>query len=46
MGLTSEHEALVKKEIAAKCRVLAAGFEKRGRREDAEAYRKLLGQYL
>ena len=46
MGLTPEHEALVKKEIAAKCRVLAAGFEKRGRREDAEAYRKLIDQYL
>jgi len=46
MGLAPEHEALVKKEIAAKCRVLAEGFEKRGRREEAEAYRRLMGQYL
>lgn len=46
MELTPEHEALVKREIAAKCRVLTAGFEKRGRREEAEAYRKLMDRYL
>jgi glycosyltransferase involved in cell wall biosynthesis len=46
MRLLPEHEALVKKEIAAKCRVLALGFEKRGRREEAEAYRMLIDHYL
>jgi len=46
LGLTPDHKALVEKEIAAKCRVLAAGFEKRGRREEAEAYRRLMDRCL
>jgi len=46
LGLTPDHKALVEKEIAAKCRILAAGFEKRGRREEAEAYRRLMDRCL
>lgn len=45
LGLTPDEEALVKKEIVAKSRVLAAGFEKRGQSEDAAAFRARMTKY-
>jgi glycosyltransferase involved in cell wall biosynthesis len=41
LDLSPEEEALVRQEIAAKCRVLVAGFEKRGQTAEAAAYRRL-----
>lgn len=41
LELTPQEEELVNNEIAVKCRVLAAGCEKRGKPEEAAAYRRL-----
>ncbi|MBN2199950.1 MAG: glycosyltransferase [Candidatus Aminicenantes bacterium] len=40
-GLDSEKEAMVRKELAAKCRVFAAGLAKRGKARRAEFYFRL-----
>lgn len=44
-GLESWQEKLVKAELVKKCRILAAGLEKRGKEKEAEAYRRKSAVY-
>lgn len=45
LDLTSHQQELVKREIVTKSRVLAIGFEKRGKREEADIYRGKMAFY-
>lgn len=45
LDLTDDQKELVKREIVVKSRVLAMGFEKRGKAEEAEVYRNKIATY-
>jgi glycosyltransferase involved in cell wall biosynthesis len=45
LDLTSRQQELVKREIVTKSRVLVTGFEKRGKREEADVYRRKMMAY-
>ncbi len=45
LGVAPDQEKLAKEEIVRKCRILARGFGKRGREEEADRYWKLIRKY-
>lgn len=45
LPLTSDQEALVRKEIVKKCRILAKGFQKREKKEEAKEFLALIDKY-